>query len=93
MRILVVGCVVLSALFSTAAYSRGSGMGSHHSGTTTGGSFGTQPGAPGTNSAGTALSGGGASFVGGPPLGTGNPAVDREDRNVARIVSSICKGC
>ena len=93
MRILIVGCVVLAALFSTAAYSRGSGMGSHHSGTTTGSAFGTQPGAPGTNSAGTALSGGGASFVGGPALGTGNPAVDQEDRKVARIVSSICKGC
>jgi hypothetical protein len=93
MRILIVGCVVLSALFSTAAYSRGSGMRSHHSGTATGGAFGTQPGAPGTNSAGTALSGGGASFVGGPALGTGNPAVDQEDRKAARIVSSICKGC
>jgi hypothetical protein len=93
MRIFVVGCVILSALFSTAAYSRGSGTGSHHSGTMTGGAFGTQPTAPGTNSAGTALSGGGASFVGGPALGTGNPAVDQEDRKVARIVSSICKGC
>ena len=59
----------------------------------TGGAFGTQLTAPGTNSAGTALSGGGASFIGGVPLGTGNPAVDAEDRKVSRIVSSICKGC
>jgi hypothetical protein len=59
----------------------------------TGGAFGTQPTAPGTNSAGTALSGGGSSFIGGVPLGTGNPAVDAEDRKAARIVSSICKGC
>jgi hypothetical protein len=93
MRILAIGCVVLSALFSTAAYSRGSGMGSHHSGTTTGAAFGTQPTAPGTNLAGTALSGGGASFVGGPALGTGDPAVEREDRKAARMVSSICRGC
>jgi hypothetical protein len=92
MKILVVGCIVLSALFSTAAYSRGGSSGSHHSGTT-GGAFGTQPAAPGTNSAGTALSGGGASFVGGVPLGTGNPAVDAQDRKVSRMVSSICKGC
>jgi hypothetical protein len=93
MRIVAIGCVVLSALFSSAAYSRGAGMGSHHSGTTTGGQFGTQTTAPGTNSAGTALSGGGASFVGGPALGTGDPAVGRQDRKAARIVSSICKGC
>jgi hypothetical protein len=93
MKILAVGCIVLSALFSSAAYSRGGGSGSHHSGTMTGGAFGTQQTAPGTNSAGTALSGGGSSFVGGPPLGTGNPAVDAEDRKVSRIVSSICKGC
>jgi hypothetical protein len=93
MRIVAIGCVILSALFSTAAYSRGSGMGSHHSGTATGGAFGTQPTAPGTNSAGTALSGGGASFVGGPALGTGDPAVEQEDGKAARMVSSICKGC
>jgi hypothetical protein len=93
-RILAIGCVVLSALFSTAAYSRGAGMGAHHSDSTpTGGQFGTQTTAPGTNSAGTALSGGGASFVGGPALGTGDPAVERQDRKAARMVSSICKGC
>jgi len=92
MKILAVGCIILSALFSSAAYSRGGGSGSHHS-SMTGGAFGTQPTTPGTNSAGTALSGGGSSFVGGPPLGTGNPAVDAEDRKVSRIVSSICRGC
>src|SRR5258708_37598902 len=92
MKILAVGCIVLSALFSTAAYSRGGGSGSHHSGTMTGGAFGTQPTAPGTNSAGTALSGGGASFVGGPAAGTRDPAVGRQDRKASRMVSSICKG-
>jgi hypothetical protein len=93
MKILAVGCIVLSALSSSAAYSRGGGSGSHHSGTMTGGAFGTQPTAPGTNSAGTALSSGGASFIGGPALGTGDPVTDREDRKAARMVSSICNGC
>jgi hypothetical protein len=29
----------------------------------------------------------------GPALGTGNPAVDREDAKVGKMVRSICKGC
>jgi hypothetical protein len=29
----------------------------------------------------------------GPPLGTGNPVIDRDDKRVARIVHSICRGC
>ena len=68
-------------------------MGFHHS-ATTGGAFGSSPAAPGTNSLGTALSSGGA--VGpmkGPALGTGDPAVDREDARVAKQVESICRGC
>jgi hypothetical protein len=60
---------------------------------TTGGAFGTSPAAPGTNSTGTALSGGGSGVGGGPMLGTGNPAVDQEDRKAERMISSICKGC
>jgi hypothetical protein len=65
----------------------------HHStAATTVGAFGARPAAPGANSAGTALSfGGGAG--GGPALGTGDPAVEQEDRKAARMVSSICKGC
>jgi hypothetical protein len=96
MKTLAIGCVVLSALFSTAAFGRGSGgsgMGAHHSGSVTGGAFGTSPTAPGTNSAGTALSSGGGGVGRGPALGTGDPAVDQEDRKAARMVSSICKGC
>jgi hypothetical protein len=90
-------CLSLSLGFSTAAYSRGGGMGSlgsHHS-ATTGGAFGTSPTTPGTNSAGTALSssGGSTARTKGPPLGTGNPIVDREDKEVARMVQSICRGC
>ena len=97
-KTLAIGCVVLSVLFSTAAYSRGGGGGGmgggmHHSGSVTGGAFGTSPTAPGTNSAGTALSSGGGGVGRGPALGTGDPAVDEEDRKAARMVSSICKGC
>jgi hypothetical protein len=93
---LTIGCIVLSALFSTAALGRGSGgagMGMHHSASTTGGAFGTRPAAPGTNSSGTALSSGGNRPGAGPALGTGDPAADREDRKAARMISSICRGC
>jgi hypothetical protein len=93
MRIPVIGCVVLGALFSTAALARGGGMASHHSGSMSGGAFGTSTAAPGTNSAGTALSSGGSSLGPGPALGTGDPAVEREDRKAARMVTSICRGC
>jgi hypothetical protein len=92
---LCIGC-------SSTAFSRGGGtgggglgggMGMHHS-STTGGAAGTSPTAPGTNSLGTALSSGGAGGAQkGPPLGTGNPAVDREDARVAKTVHSICRGC
>jgi hypothetical protein len=95
-KTLAIGCVILSALFSTAAFSRGgsgAGMGAHHSGSVTGGAFGTSPTAPGTNSSGTALSSGGGGVGKGPALGTGDPAVDAEDRKAAAMISSICKGC
>lgn len=92
--------ITASIGFSTAAFSRGGGaggiggLGMHHASTTTGGVFGTNPATPGTNSLGTALSGGGAgSRMKGPELGTGNPAVDREDARVAKTVQSICRGC
>ena len=79
--------------FSTAADSQGLGMGPRPS-TATGGAFGASPVAPGTNSAGTALSSGGTSAATkGPPLGTGDPIVDREDKEAARKVQSICSGC
>ena len=67
-------------------------MGLHHS-AVTGGSSGSSANAPGTDSLGTALSSGGAgSAEKGQPLGAGNPAVDREDKRVAKIVHSICVG-
>jgi hypothetical protein len=96
MKLLAIGCVALATVFSTAAFSRGSGggMGMHHSSSVTGGAFGTNPAAPGTNSAGTALSSsGGSAAVHGPALGTGDPAVDAEDRKAERMISSICRGC
>ncbi len=85
-------CIGLSA---SAASGRGLGGMGMHSMAATGGAFGTSAAAPGTNSLGTALS---SSHAGkgptkGPPLGTGNPAVDREDAKVAKMVESICRGC
>jgi hypothetical protein len=95
MKILMTVCVLASMAVPTAAFSRGGGgMGMHHS-TSTGGAAGTSLGSPGTNSSGTALSSGGigGGAVKGPALGTGDPAVDREDQRAARMVQSICKGC
>ncbi len=100
MKKLLILTVALCVGCSSTAFSRGGmggglggGMGMHHS-PATGGAAGTSPAAPGTNSLGTALSSGGAgSAQKGPELGTGNPAVDREDARVARMVHSICRGC
>jgi hypothetical protein len=91
-------CVALCvSLSTTAAFARGGGMGSHMSGTggtsVTGGAFGTSPAAPGTNSAGTALSSSGTGRpMKGPLLGT-NPAIDREEAKVDKMIGSICRGC
>jgi hypothetical protein len=97
MKPLLISCILLSALSVTAVYGRGGGMGGHHSASTmtpaTGGTSGASPAAPGTNASGTALSSSGRGMAGGPELGSGNPSVDREDRKVERMLSSICKGC
>lgn len=97
MKKLLIFSLALSIAVPAAAFGRGGGMGGgmgfHHS-AVTGGAFGSSPAAPGTNSLGTALSSSGTEGVTkGPPLGTGNPAVDREDARVAKMVESICKGC
>ena len=105
MKKLIILTVALCVGGSSTAFSRGGGLsgglsgglgggsGMHHS-SVTGGAAGTSPTAPGTNSLGTALSSGGAGGKQkGPPLGTGNPAVDREDARVAKVVHSICRGC
>jgi hypothetical protein len=84
-------CLGLSGNWSFA-YGFGGGIGGQHSG----GAFGTSAAAPGTNSLGTALGSSGRGRghrIKGPPLGTGNPAVDREDARVDRMVRSICRGC
>jgi hypothetical protein len=91
---LLILCLALGLGVSTAAYARTLGMSMHHA-SSSGGAFGSSAAAPGTNSLGTALpsSGGRGHKMKGPPLGTGNPAVDREDAKVDRMVRSICRGC
>jgi len=93
MKKLSVPSVALFVSLSTAtAFARGGGMGSHH-GSVTGGAAGTSPSAPGTNSAGTALSSSGTAHpMKGPELGT-NPAIDREEAKVDKMIGSICRGC
>jgi hypothetical protein len=59
----------------------------------TGGVFGTSAAAPGTNSSGTALASSGTERpMTGPLLGT-DPAIDREQAKVDKMISSICRGC
>jgi hypothetical protein len=93
MKKLFILCLSFGLCVSTVAFARG-GLGMHHS--SSGGAFGSSAAAPGTNSLGTALSSddpGSGRKTKGPALGTGNPAVDREDAKVARMVRSICRGC
>jgi hypothetical protein len=92
MKNLSVLCAALFVSLSTAtAFARGGGMGSH--GSVTGGAFGTSPTAPGTNSLGTALSSSGTAHpMKGPALGT-DPAIDREEAKVDKMIGSICRGC
>jgi hypothetical protein len=97
-RTMAIGCVVLATLLPAAAFSRGGGGGHgggmHHSSSTTGGAAGTSPASPGTNSLGTALSSSGTGgATKGAALGSGDPAVDQEDRKAAKMISSICRGC
>ncbi|SDT50998.1 hypothetical protein [Bradyrhizobium canariense] len=102
MKKLSVVCVALCVgLSTTTAFARGGGMGSHMSVggmgshmSVTGGAFGTSAAAPGTNSLGTALpsSGIGNGPMKGPLLGT-NPAIDREEAKVDKMIGSICRGC
>jgi hypothetical protein len=92
MKKLSVLCVAISiGLSTTAAFGRG-GMGSHMS-PVTGGALGTSAATPGTNSLGTALSSSGSEApMKGPLLGT-DPAIDREEAKVEKMIGSICKGC
>jgi hypothetical protein len=93
MKRLSVFCVAISiGLSTTAAFARG-GMGSH-SMSMTGGALGTSAAAPGTNSLGTAIpsSGIGDRPMKGPLLGT-DPAINREEAKVDKMIGSICRGC
>ena len=87
-------CVALCvSLSTTAALARGGGMGSSHM-SITGGAYGSSAAAPGTNSLGTALSSSGIGNgpMKGPLLGT-NPAIDREEAKVEKMLGLICRGC
>jgi hypothetical protein len=93
MKKLFIFCLSLDLCVSTVAFAHSS-LGMHHS--SSGGAFGSSAAAPGTNSLGTALSSndyGSGRKMKGPALGTGNPAVDREDAKVDKMVRSICRGC
>ena len=89
----ILGVALCLSLASTAAFARGGGgMGSHSP--STGGAFGTSAATPGTNSLGTALSSSGIGNgpMKGPLLGT-NPAIDREEAKLDKMIDSICRGC
>ena len=91
MKRLSVFCVALCVLLPGAAFARGGG--SHQSAAMGGGAFGTRVGAPGTNSLGTVLSSSGVGRrMKGPLLGT-NPAIDREEAKVNKMIASVCRGC
>jgi len=85
-------CVVVSIVLSTtAAFGRG-GMGSSSHMSMTVGSFGSSGAAPGTSSLGTALPSSGVEKpMKGPLLGT-DPAIDREEARVNKMIDSICRG-
>ena len=97
MKKLSVLCIALCVgVSTTAAFARG-GMGAHGMGSShmsmTGGAFGTTAAAPGTNSLGTALSSSGTERpMKGAPLGT-NPAINRVEAKVDKMIGSICRGC
>jgi hypothetical protein len=98
MKPLSVLCIALCVgVSTTAAFARGGmggahGMGSSHM-SMTGGASGTTAAAPGTNSLGTALSSSGTERpMKGAPLGT-DPAINREDAKVDKMIGSICRGC
>jgi hypothetical protein len=90
MKRLSVFCVALCVLLPGAAFARGGGS---HQSAAGGGAFGTRVGAPGTNSLGTALSSSGVGRrMKRPLLGT-NPAIDREEAKVNKMIASVCRGC
>jgi hypothetical protein len=93
-KLAVLSAALCVGLSTSAVLARGGGHMSHMSMSETGGAFGTSAATPGTNSLGTALpsSGVGDGPMKGPLLGT-NPAIDREDAKVEKMINSICRGC
>jgi hypothetical protein len=107
-KLSVLSIAVCIGLSTTPVFARGGGMGSHGMGSygmgsygmgsyhmpVTGGALGTTAAAPGTNSLGTALPSSGTveGPMKGPLLGT-NPAIDREEAKVDKMIGSICRGC
>ena len=101
MRFIAIGLLLSQVLVSTAALAQTSGgasgsssgsTGASSPGAASGGSLGTSAGAPGTNSLGTAAPSG-SGTMGAAATGTGDPQVDKQDRDVDKKVKSICKGC
>jgi hypothetical protein len=94
MKGLLAVCIVIGiGLSIPSAFARG-GMDSLSMSPEAGGAFGTSAATPGTNSLGTALSssGVGNGTVKGRLLGT-NPAIEREEAKVDKMMRSICRGC
>jgi hypothetical protein len=107
MKRLVLLIAVTTMTAHVSAWAQTSSMSPAHAGSrgaseaATGSTLGTRPGTPGTNSSGTALpsgtttgqSYGAAKTPSDGALGTGDPEVDRQDRELDRKIKSICKGC
>ena len=91
-KLSILSLSLLVGLSTTVAFARGGmGMGPHMS--MSGGAFGTSAAAPGTNSLGTALATTGSGHaMKGPLLGT-NPAIDRDEVKLDKMINSICRGC
>ena len=84
--------LVLAQVLSATAFAQSTGGSAGSPGAASGGALGSSAGAPGTNSLGTAAPSG-SGTTGAAATSTGDPQVDRQDRDVDKKVKSICKGC
>lgn len=100
MRAIAIGLVLSQILCSTAVLAQSSGTRGGSGGTTgianppgaASGSVGTS--AADTSSTGTAARSSDSGMTTGfGLLGTGDPVIDRQDRDLDRRIKSICKGC
>lgn len=96
MRLIATGLVLAQIFASSAVLAQTSGGTGGTSGgspgAASGGALGTSAGSPGTNSLGTAAPSG-SGTTGAAATGTGDPQVDKQDRDVDKKLKSICKGC